>query len=173
MTAGRRAVSTAVLLLLGLAGCGAVHSSPPPALSATPGPQEQQAPDSARGTVAVVGADPVSQVVLDTPGDRLILEGEPTVELRRVDGLDVRVRGEREGRRLRVVSFRVTGSHGLPAADGTLEVRGDTAVLATAGGERLYAPIPAALREHGGARVWIAGPVGGEPRAWGVIAPKR
>lgn len=165
----RAAATPAAVLLLTLTGCVGIAATPP---VQPPDAQEQTAGDTARGTVAVVGADPVSQVVLSAGGERLVLEGEATVELRRVDGLDVRVRGERDGGRIRVMSFEVIGAHGLVATDGVLEVRGDTAVVVTAEGERAYAPVPSDLRQHEGERVWIAGPAGGEPQAWGVIAPR-
>lgn len=135
-----------------------------------PAPAGDPAPDTLRGTVMVVGADPVTRVVLRTAAGRVGLEGEAADRLRRVNGLGVRVDGRVDGATMIVTGFRVREADGLPAADGVLEVDGDTAVLVTATGERLrYAPVPSALRARAGARVWIAGEVGGAPQAWGVI----
>ena len=127
------------------------------------------APDTLSGTVLVVGADPVAHPVLETADGQLRLEG-PVDLLQRVHGLGVEVFGRRDETALHVARFRVVAADGLPAADGTLEVRADTAVLVTPDGDRqAYTPVPAALLSHVGARVWIAGESGREPQAWGVI----
>ncbi|MDX1675778.1 MAG: hypothetical protein R3314_13375, partial [Longimicrobiales bacterium] len=115
--------------------------------------------------------DPATRVVLRSDGARLTVEGPAEATLRRVAGLGVRVDGRRDGSTIRAVGFRVREAAGMPAADGTLEVRGDTAVLFTPGGRLRYVPVPAALKARDGARVWIAGQAGREPQAWGVIAP--
>jgi hypothetical protein len=134
------------------------------------GPDPDAAPDTVRGTVLVVGADPMTRVVLRTGDGRLDLEGPEADRLRRVNGLGVRVDGRIDGAAMTVTGFRVREADGLPAADGILELDGDAAVLVTAAGERLrYTPVPSALRARAGERVWIAGAVGGEPQAWGVI----
>lgn len=128
------------------------------------------APDTLRGTVMVVGADPMTRVVLRTDTGRVSLEGEAADRLRRVNGLGVRVDGRLAGSAMTVVDFRVREADGMPAADGILELDGDTAVLVTATGRRLrYTPVPSALRARVGARVWIAGRADGAPQAWGVI----
>jgi hypothetical protein len=151
----------AVITLAGaaLAGC-----------AATPEAGGPVAGDTLRGTVRVVGADPATMVVLDTGDGRVTLRGEATAGLRRVNGLGVWVRGALRGGAVDVTAFQVREADGMPAADGVLQLDGEAAVLVTADGERLrYTPAPAALRARVGARVWIAGPVGGEPQAWGVI----
>lgn len=126
--------------------------------------------DTLRGTVAVVGADPLTRVVLRTGAVGIDLEGPEADTLRRVNGLVVRVEGRLQDSVMTVTGFRVREADGLPAADGILEIHGDSAVLVTPTGERLqYAPVPSALRAAAGKRVWIAGPVGSEPQAWGVI----
>lgn len=126
--------------------------------------------DTLRGTIAVVGAEPLTTVVIDAGPARMPLEGRAVEALRRVNGLEVRLEGRREGRAYVAESFRVRGADGKPAADGILEVSGDSVFLVTPEGERLgHTPVPAALRGWVGDRVWIAGTVGGEPRAWGRI----
>lgn len=161
----------ALTLAAGLTGCGG------PGETEQPAPAEDTAvataADTLRGTIAVVGADPMTRVILRTDDQRVTLRGSATDRLRRVTGLVVRVTGRRDGAAMTVTSFRVREAEGLPAADGILEVDGDTAVLVTPDGERLrYSPVPTALRARAGARVWIAGPVGGEPQAWGVIGER-
>lgn len=128
------------------------------------------ATDTVRGTVAVVGADPVTHVVLRIGDGTVSVEGPATDGLRRVNGLGVEAAGRVDGAAMHVTDFRVREAEGLPAADGILEIHGDTAVLIGPGDERRrYTPVPASLRARAGARVWIAGQVGGEPQAWGVI----
>lgn len=126
--------------------------------------------DTLRGTVLVVGADPVTQVVLRTEHGRVTLQGPALDQLRRVNGIGVRVDGRLEGTTMTAAGFRVREVDGVPAADGTLEIDGATAILTTPDGRRLrYAPVPTSLRARAGQHVWIAGRPGGEPQAWGVI----
>lgn len=137
-----------------------------------PGTGEPMTADTLRGTVRVVGADPVTMVVLTTDQGSVTLRGEATDALRRVNGLVVRVRGTLRDNAMDVTAFRVREVDGMPAADGVLELEGETAVLVTPDGRRIrYTPVPVALRSRVGARVWIAGTEGGEPQAWGVIDP--
>ena len=127
-------------------------------------------PDTVRGVVAVVGADPLTRVMIEADGRRLTVAGPAEDGLRRVHGLEVRVDGRIEGSTLTAARFRVRALGELPAADGTLEVDGDTAVLVTPDGDRLsFGSAPPALRARAGARVWIAGHEGDAPQAWGVI----
>lgn len=148
---------------------GTPLGSPAP-VSTLPG---GSAVDSLRGTVAVVGAEPLTRVVLQTAaGEQLRLEGDLTPLLQRVDGLEVLVEGRLEKRGLQVTSFRVVGASGVPAADGYLELEAGAAVLVGTDGVKLrFTPVPRALRGHAGHRVWIAGAPGGEPVSWGVIDP--
>lgn len=153
-------------LLGGLAACAAGE----PGAGKPAGAAEPAAVDTLRGTVRVVGADPVTQLILRTEDGPVDLQGPAADELRRVNRLVVRVRGHLDGSTMTVADFRVRTAEGLPAADGTLEIDGNAAVLVTPDGERLrYAPAPTSLRARAGSRVWIAGEVGGEPQAWGVI----
>ncbi|MFO7894128.1 MAG: hypothetical protein R6U63_10350 [Longimicrobiales bacterium] len=175
---------TTLALLGGLAGLAACASGAPERGAPESGAPERGAPetgapgaatepaagDTLRGTVRVVGADPITQLILRTEDGRIDLQGPAADELRRVNGLVVRVRGHLDGSTMTVAEFRVRAAEGLPAADGTLEIDGNAAVLVTPDGDRLrYAPAPTSLRARAGVRVWIAGEVGGEPQAWGVI----
>lgn len=161
MTAPR---AVPAILVVALGACMAGASDPEPQPGAGAGP------DTIRGAVAVVGAEPLTQVVLRTDGRQVRLDGPATDELRQVHGLVVQADGRLRDGAMTVTGFRVREADGLPAADGTLEVRGDTAVLVTASGGRLeWTPVPSALRTRAGQRVWIAGPPGSEPQAWGVI----
>ncbi len=155
------ALALTLAALTALAGC-----------AGGPGAGEPMAADTLMGTVRVVGADPATMVVLATADGRVTLRGDATDGLRRVNGLVVWVRGTARDDAMEVTGFRVREADGIPAADGILELDGDTAVLVTPDGARLrYTPVPTALRGRVGARVWIAGRAGGEPQAWGVIDP--
>lgn len=175
-TAGFVASLAGLFTALALAACAAPAHEPAPAPGGTGVEAEEPAAatpaDTLRGTVAVVGAEPLTELVLQVDGRPIRLEGSAVTTLRHADGLEVRVAGTRLDDRFRVASFRVRGAHGLPAADGILALDGDDAVLATTRGELLrFRPAPRALREHEGARVWIAGAPGGEPQAWGILEP--
>jgi hypothetical protein len=144
------------------------------------------APDTLRGLVAVVGAEPASWVVLRpaTGGPEVTLQGDPVRELRRLSGIEIQVEGRAgpgggaaagppgssAGRSFIVQRFAVLAVDGIPAVDGILEVEDDVAYLILAGGDRIrIAQLPAALRDQSGARVWLAGPLEGEIQAFGVI----
>ena len=131
---------------------------------------EAQRADPLRGTVAVAGSEPLTQVVLRTAEGDVVLAGARRV-LERVAGLEVAVEGAREADgRFRVERMEVRASAGVPAADGTLAREGERWVLVTAGGRRLaVARLPAPLRGKAGARVWLAGPLDRPPDSWGVI----
>ena len=159
---GPRAVPGLLVAVLAACTAGAPDADGPPGAGA--------APDTLRGAVAVVGAEPLTHVVLRVDGRQVRLDGPATDQLRQVHGLVVRADGRIRDDGMTVTGFRVREADGLPAADGTLEVHGDTAVVVTASGDRLrWTPVPSALRPSAGERVWIAGPPGSEPRAWGVI----
>ncbi|MFP4624504.1 MAG: hypothetical protein ACLFRX_10030 [Gemmatimonadota bacterium] len=171
--AGRQAALKALpaLVTIALVGCS-TRSAEPEADPVRDPPRAAAATDTLRGTVVIVGADPLTHVALRVDGGQVPLDGPASSELRRAGGLELLVEGTREHDRFRVTEFRVRSAHGLPAADGILALEGEDAILTTPGGDRLrYRPAPAALREHAGARVWIAGEPGGEPQAWGILAP--
>lgn len=132
--------------------------------------------DTLRGTVAVVGSEPASLVVLRpaTGGREIRLDGSYGSALERLSGIDVWVSGELEvgQQRLIVSRFEVRSVDGVPARDGVLAVEGVRLVLVTPDGRRL--PIsnpPDALFEHVGGRVWVSGPPDREPVAFGLITP--
>lgn len=149
-------------------GCGANHADdpgddPPPA-----------AMDTVRGVVEVVGADPLTRVVIrPATGPSIEIGGALADTLRRAAGLDVRVAGVRDGGRMEARSFRVRGLEGLAAADGILEVAGPgVVVLVTGDGTRLrYPGASAGLMALAGLRVWIAGEPDAAPEQWGVLDP--
>jgi hypothetical protein len=158
------ALAAGLAVLAGLSGCGAPEA----------GHDGPVAADTVRGTVRVVGADPATRVVVRTDGATVAVAGAAADALRRVNGLVVMVRGRLADGRMDASAFRVREADGVPAADGVLEIDGRDAVLVTADGERLrFSPVPTALRARAGARVWIAGEVGAEPQAWGVIRAPR
>lgn len=162
----------AILVGLLAAGCGTNHADddvrddgPPPAMGA--------ASDTARGVVAVTGADPLTRVVLrHDDGSTTTLAGPVADTLRAAAGLEVRVTGRRSGDGLEGTGFRILRMERLPATDGRLHIDGDVATLLTADGRSVRFPAaPAALRELAGRRVWIAGEPGGEPQSWGLLEP--
>jgi hypothetical protein len=129
------------------------------------------AADTARGTVGIVGAEPMSWVSLRTEDGPVHLHGAAAESLRRASGAEVWVSGSRgEDGRLQIEAFRVRSVDGVEATGGILEVDGDAVVLVTADGDRVrYAPAAAGLRTLEGHGVWIAGRPGGEPRSWGLL----
>jgi hypothetical protein len=129
--------------------------------------------DTARGVVEVVGAEPLTRVVLRSRAGDLPLTGAPAGTLRRASGVDVWVAGTRTADgSLDVHRFRVRSVDGQEAADGVLELEGGMAVLVTATGDRTrYSSVPAGLRPMEGQRVWIVGSPGGHPMAWGLLDP--
>lgn len=168
-----RRAGLALLAALVLAACGTNHADgdlagdgPPPGAGDPP-------TDTARGVVAITGADPLTRVVLrHEDGSTTPLAGALADTLRRAAGVEVSVTGRRTEEGLEGTGFRVLRLERLPASDGRLELDGDIAVLLTADGRRLRFPAaPAALRELAGRRVWIAGEPGGEPQSWGLLEP--
>lgn len=195
---GWRGASVGAVLLGFLAltsGCGSNRSSPEqrPAASVpgdepgtAPGGTSSAAPvDTLRGTVAIVGAEPLTQVVLRPAagGAEVVLLGNLIPELRRVAGAEVWIAGrgaeEEAGRAgtaapgaraFQVQRFEVRAVDGVPAVDGVLVVIGDVAYLRVPGGAELrIAHLPSALRGQSGARVWLSGRLDGDIEAFGVI----
>lgn len=130
-------------------------------------------PDTARGTIAVVGPYPTRSVVL-TPaqGPEITLTGEHRESLERLSGAEVWVSGRADPQRreLAVAAFEVRSVDGLPATDGILTAAGDSLVLITRNGRRrTVRDAPPALRALVGAHVWVSGPPEREPQAFGLI----
>lgn len=160
-----------LLLALVLAACarGSV-----PADAAPAGAGAEVPGDSLRGTVRVTGSEPaVTFVVEDAAGRQTALEGDPAV-LRRLDGLEVAFRGEARGTApFRVQRAEVRGVGGVPAVDGVLARDDGRDVLVTRDGSRhVIARLPEGLRGRTGARVWLAGSLGGEIDSFGIIAER-
>jgi hypothetical protein len=144
---------------------------PPP--TPTPAPA---ASDTARGIAAVVGAVPITEVVLRPASGRPItLTGPLAREIGVASGADVWVRGRRvDARTIEVASYAVRSVDGVTAITGTLTADGDRLVLVSDDGRRhAIARPPAPLREHVGARVWITGDLGTTINAYGVLRPRR
>jgi hypothetical protein len=129
--------------------------------------------DSVRGVVALIGAEPARQVVLQSGGTNIALSGMATGGLNRLVGTEVMVRGVKVTPRDIVVSdYLVRASGGVPAYDGILEADGSLRLTDGSGVRRLPA-LPPALRGLTGARVWVAYRAGNtKAEAYGVI-PRR
>jgi len=129
--------------------------------------------DTARGIVAIVGAAPLTDVVLRTGSGAVRLAGAQLPQLRRLAGVELWVRGTPVAAprpSLEVAQFTVRAVDGVPALDGVLAEDQGRVVLVTADGRRqvLDHP-PAQLRDQLGARVWITGTAPGEVASYGVI----
>lgn len=159
--------------LIAAAACGTNHADDDLADEVPRPDAGGAATDSARGVVAITGADPMTLVVLrHDDGSTTTLAGPVADTLRQAAGLDVSVTGRRTEDGLEATAFRVLRLERLPATDGRLELDDDVAVLLTADGRRVRFPAaPAALRGLAGRRIWIAAEPGGEPRSWGLLEP--
>lgn len=186
----------AALLVAGLAACAPNHEAPggrsPGAGSGSEPAHEDimrsepstdaAAKDTLRGTVAVVGSEPATRVVLRpvAGGAEIMLMGDAVRDLRRLAGVEVQVEGRAEdppGGRTGVGAgsfvverFAVRAVDGIPAVDGILVAEDDVVLLRRPDGElRRISQPPAALRTRIGAWVWIAGPLDDGVAAFGVI----
>ncbi|HEY8470554.1 MAG TPA: DUF5818 domain-containing protein [Longimicrobiales bacterium] len=173
----RLGLAAAALAAMAAFGCNGGRSAGEP-----PGASRAAAvvPDTLRGTVAIVGAEPLARVVLRPAGGGAEVElvGPQREALARVAGAEVvavgrPAPGTTPGPALEAVSFTVTAVDGQPAVDGRLEREAGGLVLVTPDGRRvrLVRP-PAALEAWVGARVWVAGPLDREPQAFGMIEPR-
>jgi hypothetical protein len=136
----------------------------------------EQGSDTLRGTIAVVGSTPMTEVTIRPRGERPVtLVGGRVEQLRRLSGADVWVVGTRtaEGT-LDVSRFAVRSVDGVAATDGMLTSDAGQLYLVTPDGHRhLVISPPPALREQVGARVWISGELAGTVVQFGVIQPRR
>jgi hypothetical protein len=130
--------------------------------------------DTLRGTVEIVGSEPMTGIVLQTGAGTPNLCGAREL-LRRVAGLEVAVWGARNAQgQFCVDRFAVRSANGVPAVDGILAREGQGFALVMADGRRLpIARLPDALRSSVGARVWLAGPLDRAPDSFGVIVDSR
>jgi hypothetical protein len=140
---------------------------------------------TARGIVVIAGSEPRTALLLMPAGDAqpFALTGEATPLLRSVAGVEVEVEGERVGGavlpdvapdtpQLDVRHFTVIAVNGVAAQDGTLEHDGAGFHLRLHGGERIAVrELPPSLRQHVGARIFLAGPLDRAPSSYGIIAP--
>ena len=125
-----------------------------------------------RGQVLVVGAEPLTHVVIRTgAGDQPLAPGAAATSLARVSGVEVEVRGTRQADgRVAAREFTVRAVGGRDAVDGRLAADGDALVLVTAEGRRIpLANPPAALRAQLGARVWVTRAADVAVESFGVI----
>lgn len=160
-------------LLPALCALGVLACAPPPD-QAGAAPAETFA-DTLRGTLRIAGSEPVTTVMLAPAGGaEVALEGERAL-LETLDGLEVRVAGERtEPGRFRVGRVDVRAANGIPAVDGRLAREGGRDVLVLRDGTRtVVARLPHALRGRPGAWVWLAGPLDGDIDSFGIIADRQ
>lgn len=164
----------ALLAAVALASCTGSNGGDP--RSSEPAVGAEARADTLRGTLRLVGSDPFPRWTLQSGQGDVHLTGELLSGVRDVSGLEVWVSGmlrpERQEMDVSRLDVRAVGE--VPAVDGILHVRGEDVELVTSDGTRLaVARPPAGLRSHDGAWVWIAGELGAEPVAYGVIRPKR
>lgn len=164
-----------LLVSCALAVCACARgAAPAPADGGSaPSSAPAAAADTLRGTVRIVGSEPLTSVVLEPGGGGAVvtLEGERKV-LERLSGIEVAVEGEPEAPgRFRVARVHVRAADGVAAVDGVLARDGGRDVLVLGDGRRVaVARLPEPLRGKAGARVWISGRLDGDVDAWGVIA---
>jgi hypothetical protein len=130
------------------------------------------APDTVRGVIVIVGAEPMVRVtVRGDPRAAVTLVGAPA--LATLAGLEVWASGRRRGAVLDVQDFVVRAADGHAAIDGVLADRdGKHSVV---GGDGQVTPIPrapAAMQPLIGKRIWVT-LVNGEVRSFGLIAAPR
>jgi hypothetical protein len=128
-----------------------------------------------RGVVAVVGADPLAQVVLGAGGRDVAIVGALRAELGTLHGAEVEVRGRAVGnpqgmpsRAVEVTRFEIVTIAGERPIVGMLEAQADDLWLA---GWRLLGA-PDELRRAVGAKVWVIGKEEGRRllvQSYGVI----
>jgi hypothetical protein len=144
----------------------------------TPLPMPQGTPrDTLRGTIAVVGSEPMVQVDLRTvQGRHVHLVGNHHRLLRRLSGAELWVEGTpTEGTRpgFDVRRFAVRSVDGVRAIDGILGSGDGRFHITTSDGKRVsLATLPPALRDQVGARIWISGDPPSTIAAYGIIIPR-
>ncbi|MEO7362336.1 MAG: hypothetical protein ABI120_18540 [Gemmatimonadaceae bacterium] len=144
------------------------------------------ADDTIRGVIRHVGNDPVSVLVLESRlGAVHSLRGTLLEALGRADGLEVMVRGTRTDQLDRSASprgalifevkqFFVRGADGQIAIDGILNERDGTYFLISSSGERNAVPfLPQGLRGKVGSWVFLVGPLGQTPNAYGILSERK
>jgi hypothetical protein len=159
--------------VMGLAGCAAGSRSG----NAAEAPVTDTV--TVAGIVRVVGADPVTQLVVQAgEGAPTALVGPLQVELHQMVGLEVRVAGVRAGAAppattsVDVHSYEAVALNGVPAHTGTLEQTGDDVRLVGTRQTWTLVDPPDEVRAAVGAKVWVAGEAAGDAlrvTAYGII----
>ncbi len=162
------------MALLMTGGC---HRQPSRSSTSLPSNAPAAAGIATTGTVAVVGADPRAQVILEVAdGTRWALVGTAAPELAQLAGAKVRVRGGTASTQppntngISVESYEILEVGGAKPIVGRLQSRGDFFYVDT----NRIANIPPELVPAIGAKVWVAGrpgPSGLIVTAYGIIAP--
>ena len=126
------------------------------------------APDTVRGQIVVVGAEPMVRVTLrGDPRGTVTLVGAPA--LATLSGLEVWASGRRRDAVLDVQEFVVRAAEGHPAIDGVLTERGGKLTIVETDGASTPIPSPsAAMQSLVGTRIWVT-LVNGEVRSFGAI----
>ena len=135
------------------------------------------AADTVRGIVAVVGTSFDSRVIIRPPSSAraVVVTGPQAPTVGKMSGADVLVSGTfDEHGQINASRFAVRSVDGVPALDGTLIERGGRLLLVTRDGKQhAIQNAPAALRQHVGGRVWVAGSLEKGPVTFGVIEERR
>ena len=140
-----------------------------------------ETPDSLVGVVSVTGTSFERQLALrNVDGARTgapllaaLLSAAPadSAAMSRRGGIEIVVRGRRDGKQFRVANFAVLRVDGAPVMDGVVLRDGARLALQGARGRVNLGNPPAALRAMVGARVWVGGPLDTGPNTYGVIIP--
>ncbi len=144
-------------------------------------------PDTARGIIRRIGADPLSRLALFPTAASgfapLALSGAVQAELAAAEGLEVMITGTLTSERAMDVApggflvfsvrrFVVRAADGVEAHDGVLRRLGGRLYLETSPGERRpIVHLPTALQDQVGARIFLVGSLERAPIAFGVLRP--
>lgn len=109
------------------------------------------------------GSRPEATTLMAAPAD--------SIAISRLGGVEILVRGRREGNAFRVATFEVLRVDGAPVIDGVLVRDGARLALWGARGRITLGNPPAAFLQMIGARVWVSGPLDTGPNAYGIIVP--
>ena len=136
--------------------------------------------DSVRGVLSVVGAEPLTALLLSPVGGgaAVAIEGSQEALMRGLSRLEVTAMGRMTSRRspaspmssvFEADTFVVRAADRVEAHDGLLARDGDRFVLLRGESRIAAAFLPVALRSRLGARVYLVGPLDRPPVAYGII----
>ena len=161
--------------------------SPPTTTTTTTTAVAPIVPDTARGIIRRIGADPLSRLALFPTAASgfapLALSGAVQAELAAAEGLEVMITGTLTSERAMDVApggylvfsvrrFVVRAADGVEAHDGVLRRLGGRLYLETSPGERRpIVHLPTALQDQVGARIFLVGSLERAPIAFGVLRP--